>query len=187
MRIISIDVGTRNLALLVVEYEKNTKTAKICDWKVIDMGSIKGSKSDISRLTLETLCDLDESVVQVDYAYIEQQPRINATMVRVSHTIGAYLQMQAIYRGEEIGVIFVPASSKNAFINKGLGLKRTRVYKENKKRAVDAVSQFNLPDVYKEELARSKKKRRLMRLSLAIVRTGANKSLLVRFMARSHV
>jgi hypothetical protein len=157
-RIISIDVGTRNLALIVVEYDISQATASIKEWKVIDMGSIKGTKSDISKLTLETLCDLDESIINVDHAYIEQQPRINATMVRVSHTIAAYFQLQAIYRGEHIDVSFVPASTKNAYINKRLGLKRTRLYKENKKRAVDAVAQFHLPQPHAETLALSKKK-----------------------------
>ena len=158
MRIVSIDVGTRNLALVVVEYDMANKTAQICEWKVIDMGKVRGTKSDISKLTLETFCEMDDSIINVDRAYIEQQPRINATMVRVSHTISAYLQLQAIYRGADIDVYFVPAASKNAFINKKLCLKRTRVYKENKSRAIQVVSSLSLPSVYHEQLSTSKKK-----------------------------
>lgn len=158
MRILSVDVGTRNLAMVLVDTAGVTKTAKIVYWNVIDMGQIKGTKSDISNLTLETLCDFDDTLVQVDRVYIEQQPRINATMVRVSHTIGAFYQMQAIYRGADIDVAFVPASCKDAYVNKQLGVKRTRIYKERKQRATRVVQGMTLPEHYKKQLDASKKK-----------------------------
>ena len=151
---LSVDVGYKTMAIC-----KLYSDGRIARWEVTDLSkrSAGNTKGDIVDACLIWLMDEAELLEGIKQVVIETQPRFNPTMMRLSHTVAAYVQLWALQTGNDIEVSFCPASRKNAYLCKALGLKRTRTYSENKKRSVAYVSSA-LPEEWKNYFESHKKK-----------------------------
>jgi hypothetical protein len=151
---LSIDVGYKTMAICKLDSNRH-----ISRWEVIDLSrnSAGNTKGDIVDACLIWLMDDTELLEKTEQVVIETQPRFNPTMMRLSHTVAAYVQLWALQTGSAIEVSFCPASRKNAYLCRALGLKRTSTYSENKKRSVTYVSSA-LPDEWKKYFESHKKK-----------------------------
>jgi hypothetical protein len=89
MRVLSIDVGRKNLALCAYDAEDD----KIMSWTVRSMPAI-----DVMTVkdTLDALCRDDNTTLSVDMVLIERQPASNPSMRRLEGVIAMYFAMRNI-------------------------------------------------------------------------------------------
>jgi hypothetical protein len=111
MKIVSIDVGIKNLAFCLIDEKLH-----IYDWKVVDIST------DCKKCNIEALADniykgLDthmENWKDVDHVLIENQPVLkNPTMKTVQILVYGYFHSLKM-RGHSLDVRFISAKSKLA-------------------------------------------------------------------------
>jgi len=94
MKLISFDVGTRNLAYCVVEFT-NVETKFVCRidaWDVLDLGGSNNSTEKCSlvltRILNETFKDIPS--LKIDFVLIERQPKRSVSMLAVQMFLCQY-------------------------------------------------------------------------------------------------
>jgi hypothetical protein len=148
MKIISVDIGWRNLAFIVAEVEDND--LKIIEWGVINIlideeaNVNQTSVEDLIRLTGKNLRDTVNAWIEFkpEKAFLETQPMgLMARNVKtkiLSHVI------QAFFLADGIPVQFISPKTKLK------GMETSGSYSENKKFAViktrEILSQYNLKE-----------------------------------------
>ena len=138
MRLVSFDVGYKNLAFAVLEVDGNT--LEVVYWTCIDT-----QRPGLDPVTgvLVALSELD--ILECDTVLIETQPRFAPLNVRISHTIAAFFILRKrIDLDEPVSINYVPASLKNRLVPRvdphtGPGVSRKYAkYKSNKLSAIEA-------------------------------------------------
>ena len=159
MRVLSIDVGIKNLSYCVL---KSTECGEIgvLRWDVLKLVDGKCTKIGIETLTeclVECLLETFGDDFEADVVLIENQPSlVNPTMKTVGAAIYTYFTMLKVQFGNVKAVKFVSASSK-------LKCKKmselsatsdvvTNAYKGRKKASID-LCRLYLPDICPERMA----------------------------------
>jgi hypothetical protein len=89
MRVLSVDVGRKNLALCAYDAD----TDKILAWTV---RSMTGTDVMTVKGTLDALCLEEEKMFPVDAVLIERQPARNPSMRRMEGVIAMYFTMRDV-------------------------------------------------------------------------------------------
>ena len=138
MRIVSFDVGYKNLAFVVLE--RNGRTFEVVDWRCVDT---QRAGFDPVAGVLAALNELD--LVECDTVLIEMQPRFAPKNMRIAHSIAAFFILRKrVDLDEPVTIEDVPASLKNRLVPRvdpptkpGATRKYAR-YKSNKLSAIEA-------------------------------------------------
>lgn len=140
MRLVSFDVGYKNLAFAVLEVDGST--FEVVDWRCVDTQRVG---FDPVSGVLAALSELD--LLECDTVLIETQPRFAPLNVRISHTIASFFILRRrIDLDEPVSIHYVPASLKNRLVPRvepptGPGVSRKYAkYKSNKLSAIEACS-----------------------------------------------
>lgn len=98
MRVLSIDVGTRNLGVCVLESGENPHGAqdRIHHWRVLQL-PFPFTAADVAEALRESL----ETGGSVDVAVVERQPGKSLLMQRIQH----YCEMLCVTRGLQVAVM----------------------------------------------------------------------------------
>ena len=163
MRVLSFDVGLRNLASCLLELDDDVtipsegfpasarSRVRVVDWRVQDAspgGSAKGSVDDTCDGVYACLDEiLEVGGAWPDVVLIENQPCMhNPLMKTVQVMIYSYYRMLSRTSGVPIRVVFVNATLKLA----GLVPKRS-TYRERKTASVAAVAEWLPPGSKKKD------------------------------------
>lgn len=129
VRVLSFDVGVRNLAYCEFELEVSASESRIVRWDVIDVISKKNpSFEDLSDALLGVLNDLfymhDDHEVVFDHVIIENQPvTMNPKIKSVAVMIFTFFRCIHMYTGTAPQVKFISAQRKlHALIHRPEGL-----------------------------------------------------------------
>jgi hypothetical protein len=152
--VVSIDVGSRNLGLCVLELQLNdtNDTAKLLDLCVLQCTSVK--RATIARACTDLFKALDSYGVggrgwgDVAVVLIERQPPRNTKTKVLSHC----LQMYAMQRG--VRVEFCSAKLKL----KSVGRSSKYSYTDRKKKAVELASRYLIGTPFYTQFAGMRKK-----------------------------
>lgn len=142
MKVLSIDVGIKNLGVCI--YERDEK--KIIYWDVLVLTN-KGyaSARDVKQLfdkMLESVC--------VDFVIVEKQPSRNVRMRVIEHMILMYWTMK--------DVVNISYSSKHKLSEQVGEFKGKKNYRERKKISIQIVSEMMKTDPYGTFFEQSRKK-----------------------------
>jgi hypothetical protein len=144
MRVVSFDVGTRNLAFVVADVGADVAVRAWRSVSVVDGPVTRMPKSGVIEALLAALHDLDE-LLECDTVLIETQPRFAPLNLQVAHAVEAFfLLRKRVDLGEPVAVHYVHAGLKNQLcaavaVARPAGLTpRYAKYKANKQRAVAA-------------------------------------------------
>jgi len=145
-RVLSFDVGTKNLAYAHVEVQEEGDAApitRVLAWGVIDVtefdgGSVGGRPASVVRSVLRALHSdpLFSDPDEWDVVLVENQPSLkNPSMKTVQVAINAFFEMYIQQRGadDQKHVVLVNARNKVSDI-----VSRTSTYKERKRASVEA-------------------------------------------------
>ena len=153
MRVVSFDVGVKNLAYVVATLRNDStgKVAEIERWGTVCVCDATVNARTITKQTAVELVvrALDElDFLECDTALVESQPRFAPQNVHVAHAISTYFVVRKrVDLDEAASVHFVHASMKNATSARIVGatpkLDRTCTakhakYARNKRLAIDA-------------------------------------------------
>jgi hypothetical protein len=111
MRIVSFDVGYKNLAFVVLERDGNT--FEVVDWQCVDT-----QRAGLDPVTgvLAALNEL-EGILECDTVLVETQPRFAPLNVRIAHSIASFFILRRrIDLDEPVCIHYVPASLKNRLV-----------------------------------------------------------------------
>jgi hypothetical protein len=116
-RIVSFDVGVRNLAYVVLE--RVGTSFRIISWRCIDTlatGS-RGTHQDAIVGVLAVLDELSDDLLECNTVLIEAQPRFAPLNSAIAQAVCAYfLIRRRIDLGEPVSVHFVSAKLKNRLV-----------------------------------------------------------------------
>ena len=154
MRVVSFDVGVKNLAYVVAKIkikEDGAKAAEIERWGTVCVCDATTNARALSKQTAVELVvrALDElDFLECDTVLVESQPRFAPQNVHVAHAISTYFVVRKrADLDEPVSVHFVHASMKNATSAKILGARpkldractaKYAKYARNKRLAIDA-------------------------------------------------
>lgn len=159
MRILSFDVGLRNLASCLVELDPAAalpfpadgfpgsamERVRVVDWRVVDAMSGAGRRPDVDEVCDGVYARLDELLEahgMPDVVLIENQPCMrNPVMKSVQVMIYSYYRMLTRTSGVAIRVAFVNATLKLA----GTAAARGASYKDRKAASVASVAAWLPP------------------------------------------
>lgn len=132
MKIVSIDIGIKNLAICVID-----ESLKIYDWKVIDISS-SSKKTEISDLATNIYSGLDNNDwSDINHVLIENQPVLkNPTMKTVQILVYGYFHSLKMRCVSELDVRFISARSKLTVDNVVTCTKYKTKYKNSKMSSV---------------------------------------------------
>ena len=157
MKVLSIDLGTKNLAFCVLEQQTKGGTVQISRWGILNIHDNLDKKtskkqptiSELNRALQRTLkaARIEEGVNEVA---IENQPagfhkRANTKMKTLSHCIEAFM---FLHLPPQSGIRFVNPKSKFAFSDKAEVDKIAKLkpaskrYREHKRMAVEATEKL---------------------------------------------
>ncbi|AUF82259.1 putative Holliday junction resolvase [Tetraselmis virus 1] len=140
MRVLSIDVGIKNLGFCDITFVKNPEDFIINAWKVSNNSRADNSIDASIRGTVDMLDEVfsESGYDAFDVVLIENQPCFkNPKMKTVQTTIHAYMVMRA---SEETEIILASASGKNKLAEKILDIDKTKTtkYRDAKKRSIES-------------------------------------------------
>ena len=95
VRVLSFDVGIVNLAYCILDYNEETKDAKIQHWEVITQENTK----DQNKFHTDLIIILDRRpclLIDIDIVLIEKQPSFNPKMRIVSGSLQTYFYIRGI-------------------------------------------------------------------------------------------
>jgi len=115
MKILSFDVGIKNLSYCYLETSGNS-TTRIIDWDnlcVTDKNCSKISLDELTPCVLATLTDHFDDAFEADVVLIENQPMLkNGLMKTVAVIIYTYFHLMKLQFGNIQEVKFISASNK---------------------------------------------------------------------------
>jgi hypothetical protein len=144
MRVVSFDVGTRNLAFVVADVAGADVAVRA--WRsvsVLDAPVTSVPKQAVLEALLAALHDLDE-LLECDTVLIETQPRFAPLNVHVAHAVECFfLLRKRVDLDEPVRVHYVHAGLKNRHcaavaVARPAGTARYATYRAHKLRAVAA-------------------------------------------------
>ena len=139
MRIISFDVGLKNLAYCIIDNKSIDKWENLC---------IPYDKKQSLEITVENLLtSLSETFgdVHADTVLIENQPRINGLMKTISVAIYTFFNMLKIMHGSVVSVRFISAQNKLKCKHASSVVDQSTyksTYKERKKAAIEITRKY---------------------------------------------
>jgi len=141
MKILSLDVGLKNLSYCVLE-TSNGKDVKILRWDnicVLDGNIKKTSLEVLTEHVLQALIENFDDGFVADLVLIENQPMLkNGLMKTVSVVIYTYFNMMKLQFGNVSEVKFISATNKLTCKRvKDLEQAATNTYKDRKKTSVE--------------------------------------------------
>lgn len=141
MRVLSIDVGIKNLSYCVLDYDDNDNKIRVHDWNniaVMDGNCKKVNVELITEAVLEALMNAFavEDDFRADYVIIENQPMLkNGIMKTVAVIIYTFFNMMKLQFGNVDQVKFVSAANKLK-CNIATSSASTSSYKDRKKLSI---------------------------------------------------
>jgi hypothetical protein len=113
MRLVSIDVGHKNLAFVVARHERGT--FDVASWRCVDVGARAGaSKTDVVASVLAALDALGDELLECETVLIEAQPRFAPLNAMIAQAVAAYFVLRKrVDLDEPVAVHFVAAALKN--------------------------------------------------------------------------
>ena len=110
MKVLSWDIGIKNLAYCIVEF--NDDVPKILHWEIIE----NTPNRDSLKLHNEIIDNIDERshLLDVDYVLIEKQPSFNPTMRMVSSSLYTYFYIKGVLQNphNKLNLIFFSPRKK---------------------------------------------------------------------------
>lgn len=140
-RILSIDVGIKNLSYCYFEVTNDT-TVKVLDWQNVSVMDGNCKKTKVAVITdcmLTRLMELFDDAFQADIVLIENQPMLkNGMMKTLSVVIFTYFNLLKIQYGNIKDVSFISATNKLKCrkISGLLNGQGTETYKDRKKTSI---------------------------------------------------
>lgn len=154
VRILSIDVGVRNLGACEIEHETGGDAIKIGFWGVI----VNPRESDSVQAAIAGAVDAVRELDSLsggfgwDHVLVENQPCMKNPRMKAVQT-ALHAMLVATY-GEGVDVRMAGAAGKNRIADEILGDRpATPGYRANKRRAVDAARAFLAARGMKDDLA----------------------------------
>lgn len=159
MKLLSIDVGIKNLSYCYAEY---IDTLNIIEWKNIKVIDEKCKKLDIEKITEEVLLVLKnhfDSEFKTNIVLIENQPcHKNPFMKTISIIIYTYFNILKLDYGNIEYVKFISATSKLKCKKvKELDMS-IKTYKDRKIASIKCVQQYYLPEEFRDYFEKEAKK-----------------------------
>lgn len=113
--IVSFDIGVKNLAVCVIEY--NPSDLNILVWKIISLAAPKEKIPIMNELAGRLFLELDTLVDEIgqpiDFVILENQPsNLNGSMKSLQMMIYTYFQLRKHWEGLSKQVYLVSASEK---------------------------------------------------------------------------
>jgi hypothetical protein len=140
MLFLSIDVGIRNLAYIIIEVDENTKETIIIEWKITELCEVSDNACKVNNVVIgKNICDRLEDLMSRYKFYkiiIENQIGVNAIKMK---SIQSMLVMYFITKHyDELSIINYNAANK---LKHFTGKKKT-TYAERKKLSKIIVKQL---------------------------------------------
>ncbi len=116
MRLVSFDVGVRNLAFAVLEVgDESSAVVRVLSWRCIAAApGIAGGKQVAVEAVLRALDELGGELLECDTVLVESQPRFAPLNVQLQHAIATFFILRKrVDLAEPVAVHMVAASLKN--------------------------------------------------------------------------
>ncbi len=157
IQVISFDVGIRNFAYCVVEFDNTWDSHKILSWDKVDLGCAKNDAAGLVDALINLLDDIVSTKIDETkpiFVLIENQ--MIAVMRNLQTTINVYFKMLNKFDKGNFTVLYVNPRLKLKLIEKfpeynDVGNQNSK-YKQNKMSSVSFVK-WLLENKYKDEIA----------------------------------
>lgn len=147
--IVSFDIGVKNLAVCVIEY--NPSDLNILVWKIISLAAPKEKIPIMNELAGRLFLELDTLVDEIgqpiDFVILENQPsNLNGSMKSLQMMIYTYFQLRKHWEGLSKQVYLVSASEKlKGHEHLDIDMKKYETmkrYEKNKKLGVEITKMY---------------------------------------------
>jgi len=150
MRLLTIDVGIKNLSYCLVDLVDGDSQVTIVDWDCSssidpDVNTKKCALEDLTEATLALLSKRFDGEEVIDLVVIENQPMmLNGLMKSIAMVIYTYFNMVRIQQGTVGRVVFTNATNKLKVVKNKGSVATKLTYAQRKKRSIQLAREYLL-------------------------------------------